>query len=392
MNQQKKMSNNYFETKEHSEITKDIGSKYFKELEEFAQNNPNLLTYAKKGVLKTTQYVGIIQTKSGFVLEILPKIGGKEILIKMLKTLKDSNFKLSNETNLKSQKNFPLLEIFIEMYLDEVEKVIKKGIKSNYILKTENQNFLKGKLKINEHIKKNYIHKERFFVEYDEYLPDIVENQIIKTTLKKLSKLSHNFKNQKRIREFLFVFDGIREIYNPKNSFSRIIKNRMMNYYEKVLGFSKVFLLQETLIPYKGKNEVFALLFDMNVLFENYVESLLKNSKIKNLQTKFSREYLLSENTIGLEPDYMFKLNNELIIADAKYKILEKKLKREDVFQVYSYMNYFGCDKAYIFAPKSSNEKNKTYTIEKTNKTITLFYVDIKKDKIINFEKRREDE
>jgi len=130
----------------------------------------------------------------------------------------------------------------------------------------------------------------------------------------------------------------------------------------------------------------------MNVLFENYVESLLKNSKIKNLQTKFSREYLLSENTIGLEPDYMFKLNNELIIADAKYKILEKKLKREDVFQVYSYMNYFGCDKAYIFAPKSSNEKNKTYTIEKTNKTITLFYVDIKKDKIINFEKRREDE
>jgi 5-methylcytosine-specific restriction enzyme subunit McrC len=57
----------------------------------------------------------------------------------MLKTLKKTPFKKIDLTNLKTEK-FHLLDIFIEMFIDEVFK--------------------------------NFIHKERFFVEFDEYLPN----------------------------------------------------------------------------------------------------------------------------------------------------------------------------------------------------------------------------
>ena len=177
---------------EYEEISKDdIGEKFFKELEEFAQNNPSFISYSKNGKLKPQQYVGVIQTKSG-VLEIYPKIANAEkeeskvIFLKMLKTLKDHPFKDIHFSDLDIKK-MPLLEIFIRMFLNEVgKKIIKKGIKNDYILKRENQTFLKGKLLVSEHIRKNYIHKEKFYVEYDEYLPDIKVNRIIKSALIKL--------------------------------------------------------------------------------------------------------------------------------------------------------------------------------------------------------------
>ena len=41
------------------------------------------------------------------------------------------------------------------MFLDEVSKLIKIGIKSDYVELEDNLKFLKGKLKISEQIRKN---------------------------------------------------------------------------------------------------------------------------------------------------------------------------------------------------------------------------------------------
>ena len=384
----KKIDNKYYQIIEHQAFSKEIGKNYFKELENFAQNNPLLLSYSKKGELKANQYVGIIQTKSGFVLEILPKIAknndyekSKKVFLKMLKTLQNSSFKLSNEASLKSQK-YPLLEIFIEMFLDELAILIKKGIKSNYLLKNKNQNFLKGKLKINDHIKKNISHKERFFVEYDEYLPNITENKLIKTTLKKLFKVSKNFKNQKRIREFLFVFNEIDEVFNPKVLFSKLIKNRNMNYYEKVLNLSKIFLLNESLIPYKGSNEVFAILFDMNRLFEDYVGNWFKK-RYKNVKLQ-DKQYRLFENKkrFSLIPDIV--IDNKVIL-DTKWKIInnENDISQSDLYQMFAYASkYQKVKRIYLIYPLIEDNPKFNYKMKicDKNKIIKVVYFDLTKD------------
>ena len=258
-----------------------IKEETFLAIEKFVLDNEATAQYlkitTKKGlgkVLQAQKYVGLIQTKDGTTIEILPKIQdvkedkAKEILIKMLKTLKKSPFKNFNMANLKSSK-MPLLEIFITMFLEELANLVRKGIKSDYITKEENLKFLKGKLKVGDQIKQNYIHKERFFVEYQEFLSDRVENQLIKTTLQYLYKKSHSNKNQQRIREFLFVFDEISICKDIKNDFLKVKLNRQMKNYEQVLLWCKTFLLENAFSPYKGSDIAFALLFDMNLLFES---------------------------------------------------------------------------------------------------------------------------
>ena len=362
-----------FEYLQYKDNTKDnfIKKETFDSLEKFVLENEKTAQYLKitkkngfRKVLQAQNYVGVIQTKDGTTIEILPKIKNatteksKDILIKMLKTLKNSPFKNLSVANLKSSK-IPLFEIFISMFLEELAILVRNGIKSDYISKEENLKFLKGKLKISEQIKYNTIHKERFFVQYEEFISNRVENRLIKTTLQFLYNKSKLNKNQQRIREFLFVFDEIEISHNIKTDFSKIKLNRQMKDYEQVLLWCKTFLFENSFSPYKGNDIAFALLFDMNLLFESFVYSYLKkSSNFQDIKSQDRTHHLAYENGIGrfrLKPDIV--INGGKIIADTKWKILSEDkayngVLQDDMYQLYAYgTKYDNCEKIYLIYP-----------------------------------------
>lgn len=393
-----------FEYLQYRDNTKDnfIKKETFDSLEKFVLENEKTAQYlkitTKNGfgkVLQAQNYVGVIQTKDGTTIEILPKIKNatteksKDILIKMLKTLKNSPFKNLSVANLKSSK-IPLFEIFISMFLEELTVLVRNGIKSDYISKEENLKFLKGKLKISEQIKYNTIHKERFFVQYEEFISNRVENRLIKTTLQYLYKKSKLNKNQQRIREFLFVFDEIETSHNIKTDFSKIKLNRQMKDYEQVLLWCKTFLFENSFSPYRGNDVAFALLFDMNLLFESFVYSYLKkSSNFQDIKSQDKTHHLAYENGIGrfrLKPDIV--INGGKIIADTKWKILSQEksyngVSQADMYQLYAYgTKYENCEKIYLIYPFDELIIKNSYNYFKNKELkldILFFDVDEKK-------------
>lgn len=373
-----------------------VNKKTFEEIETFVLQNSDHVQYLKLGqnkrgkFLQAQNYVGIIQTKSGRTIEILPKITrldeeediekSKKILLKMLRTLKDSPFKTTKIANLKVEK-MPLYEIFIKMFLEELSLLLKKGIKSDYIKKEDNLKYLKGRLKIADQIKKNSIHKERFAVEYDEFSPDRIENRIIKTTLDFLYKKCTTSTNKKRIREFKFVFENIKSIYDYNSCFSKIKLGRDMKNYEQVLRWCKVFLLNNSFSPYKGSEIAFALLFDMNKLFESYIgDHLRKKDVVKNLKLQ-DREHHLAyidrSGRFGLKPDIVIEKENETIICDTKWKIISKEPIQEDMYQLYAYgTKYEKCKKVYLIYPfvDSSNPLKYDFGIGKSLELEVIYF------------------
>ena len=390
---------------------KAVDKKTFDEIESFVLKNNDSVQYLKIGqnkyhkFIQAQNYVGVIQTKNGTTIEILPKITSvndekesKEILLKMLKTLKKSPFKNFNMANLKSTK-MPLLEIFISMFLEELAKLIQKGLKSDYITKEENLKFLKGKLKINEQIKRNYIHKERFYVEYQEFIIDRVENRLIKTTLKYFYKKAKFNKNKQRIREFLFVFDEINLSPNIKNDFSKVKLNRQMKDYEQVLIWCKTFLLENSFSPYKGKDLAFALLFDMNLLFESYVGHYLKEKGL-DVSLQDQKHHLAYDykgtGKFRLKPDIVInrKVSDDtdnIVIADTKWKILSKDkthqgVSQSDMYQLYAYgTKYKHCKQMYLIYPKDKDATEKEYNYYKDNELqLNIIFFDVQNKKFVN--------
>ena len=370
----------------------------FKAVDAFTRENFAAVEFLKPGrdkkgdFLQAQNYVGIIQAKSGDSLEILPKIhdndnsnneeaveNSKKILLTMLKTLKSHPFKNINIANLKSL-NLPLLEIFISMFLDEVSKLIKIGIKSDYVELEDNLKFLKGKLKISEQIRKNIVHKERFYVCYQEFSTDRAENRLIKSALEFLYRRSKSSKNQRLIREYLFDFDEISSSSDINADFNRLKLNRQTKHYEQALLWSKIFLQNKSFSPYKGNEIAFALLFDMNKLFESYVGNFIKKKRA-DVSLQHSEKHLVEEpKGFRLRPDIF--LEGEFI-ADTKWKIVKSKddISQADLYQLYAYGKKYDCGKLYLIYPKINGAKQEPMKFKYDDKMqLEILYFDLEND------------
>jgi 5-methylcytosine-specific restriction enzyme subunit McrC len=322
----------------------EIDSVSFQSLTNFIEENQNqddfdkaFSIYQKKGkrFIKVKNYVGVIETKQGVVIEILPKtfIGkngeeadkedSKKLLLTMLKTLKNSPFINLNVAHLKEQNNFPILEVFIASYLDELIKLTSKELRGDYVSKEENTTFLKGKLLLKEHIKFNSINQARFYCHFDEFNTNIPPNKLIKSTLTRLFSITSSNQNKKKIIKSLQHFDSVSDCSNNK-SFTNFHGNSINQ----------------------------AILFPMEKLFESYIAFLLKkycHGFTINAQDK--RYCLISQNKdisdlnysikkFALKPDIV--INNDEVIIDTKWKILNadsKKydIKEADIYQMHAY-------------------------------------------------------
>ena len=374
----------------------DIDKKDFKDIENFIlknsdENAPFLRIASGVGgkFIQARNYVGVLQTKSGLTIEILPKITdktdtekSKKVLIKMLKSLKNFPAKSSNLANLKTQ-NLPLLEIFISMFLCELEALVKKGIKSDYVALEENLKFLKGKLNINEQIKRNSIHKERFYVEYSEFLSDIKINQIIKTTLKFLYKKSNSSKNQQKIRELLFIFDDVSTCSDYKNFFANYTISRQVKHYEQTLLWCKIFLLGNSFTPHKGDDLAFALLFDMNILFESYVGNFIKKKLPDTRLQHYGKHLIENPRGFALKPDIFLRRDEQNLIADTKWKIVKSRddISQADLYQLYAYGKKYECGELYLICPKMDGVEQEPMKFRYDNKTqLEILYFDLEDD------------
>ena len=143
----------------------------------------------------------------------------KEIFLKMLQSWKDGPFKQLDQASIRTLKHFPILEIFISLYLKELIGLTRCGLARSYIFFEENLKLWKGKLLFGDNLRHNFVRRERFYMRYARLSPDRPINRLIKSSLLRLSFLSRDEQNQKYIRQICFHFDNISESQKyPKRS------------------------------------------------------------------------------------------------------------------------------------------------------------------------------
>lgn len=352
----------------------------FDELEAFVLNEKNqtedLFVLSNKTwywkIIKAQNYVWVLQTKSWTVIEILPKIANvnteeetRRIFLKMLKTLKDSPFKNLNEASLRNQK-FPILEIFIHLFLSELSLLVKRWIKKNYVEESDNLKYIKWKLKIKENITKNIFDHSKFYCEYDDFSENTKENRLIKTCLVKVSKISKNKKNIQDINIFLDYFSWVQISKDIKSDLKLIDNlNRLHSYYLPTLKWVKLFLGNESVVNFKWDTLALSLLFPMERIFESYVVNVLaKKLSWHKVIAQDTWKYLVEEHNnskkFRLRPDIV--IDDWEIVADTKRKIIDSVkydsnywISQADMYQLYAYAKKYNCNKLFLVYPKNEN-------------------------------------
>ncbi len=305
-------------------------------------------------------YVGVIELKSGVQIEILPKIDidddensskTKKIFLNMLRSLKEFSGKTFRKAVVNAER-FNLYEIFINMYLEEVSDLVKKGLKSDYFTNDENLYKFKGKLIVKEQIRKNIAHKERFYVEYDEFSLNRPENRLIKATLLKLQKISRENKNVRTIINLLPSFDEVEASKNYDCDFSKITETKSKEY-DNLMVWSKIFLYDKSFTTFSGKAVARSILFPMEKVFETYIgkhmKRLFENDYDVSLQD--SRFHLFEKpEKFRLRPDIVLTSDEKTIIMDTKWKNLSVEadknygISQQDMYQMYAYSKKYGAN------------------------------------------------
>ena len=334
----------------------DLTEQNFNQLKEMCLQDEykDIFSY-QNGKICFKNYAGVLELKSGDFIEVLPKLCFSEnkqdecrtIFRNMIATLKSNYYKAFDNTNINCDK-FPLMEIFITVFLNELDNLIRLGVRKNYVKVSENSNFIKGKIKILNNIKYNSTHKERNYIEYSKFIENIPENIILKTCLIYLQNKTTDIYNKKRINEALFVFDEIRVTYNIANEFNKICLNRLNMYYETPLELAQIFLMGNSFLPQTGKTNLLSLMFPLEKLFEEYVFFNLKKEhkdKFNTIKAQSNPYYLIeSENKFKLKPDIVMENDKTIMILDTKWKLLDMNsndgkynISQSDLYQLYAY-------------------------------------------------------
>lgn len=398
------MEEKIFTFREFQKISYTKNKKIFFKLKKYIKDNNLEDDYEffkiTKDAIVPQNFVGTIPLDD-IQIEILPKIPLVENnieaeKIRFLEILQSIDyFKEKIFSNSKIEiTDTSILEIFIHLFIEEVEKIIKKGLIYRYVDKNENFNVFKGKLDINNHIKYNFSHKEKFFMKFDEFSVDSLENITIKLTIQKLKKISVNLKNKENLNKIGHYFENVSILDGSIENLKYLTFDRMNDYYKNAIQWAKIFLNNQSSSIFSTNNgEIPSILFPMETIFENYIANKLVNiiqeKSYNQLAIKvqdnscsiFSSISLnnvkIDNNILRIRPDIVIKNKDakEIFILDTKWKILNKlddkfKISTEDVYQMLAYVktysdknkNKYICKKAYLIYPATNMNQSTFFT------------------------------
>jgi len=307
-------------------------------------------------------YVGLIKIRDDLVVNILPKIEMKNLLI-MLNYAYDVPFIMEEETTLAESKL--LVKFLIRIFLEKTRELVYKSYRKSYLTTQENRRTLKGRVLIKNNLRANRFHLDRIFCEFDDFTDDVPINRIIKYVLYLLFHIDDG-EFSRELRHVFSLFKNVSLVPVTVEDIDLVRYTRLNEAYKPVHMLCRLFV-QNIFVSHKiGEQRMFCFVIEMNRLFEEFVRSVFRRFSSYRVMGHPRRKYLDQTRLVRIKPDIRFvKEGEELLVVDCKYKKLKKleddienaQIINSDVYQILAYMVGYNLKKGMLIYPKGEVEK-----------------------------------
>lgn len=387
------------------------------------QSGRELITLERKS-LRTTQFVGVIKVLN-YTIQILPKIDTEpesvleEIIdsplyqkaslsaaknfLYMLSYVKSINLHTQSIASLnKSEGSW--IELLTRLFATELITQFRAGFHQDYVFREEELPFIRGKWDIAKQYSQKPILSEGLFVQHYDYLPDILLNQVFKFSVHELKRITQDAQNRQLLTLLESWLQPVKLNYRINKEILRDVKfNRVNNRFLPAFELSKMFLEGLSVHLMLGGQRAFAFVFDMNLLFEQFISNYLTkysqlilpitiNEYQIELQAKKTARYLIQPlpkpetPMIRLEPDILIKKDGiPVLIIDTKNKLLTpakhyRSIAPSDVYQMIAYTTQFNCSSILLLYPQSrffESKRIKLLSVEGTPINIIIATINL---------------
>lgn len=326
--------------------------------------------------MKAGSHVGVVAFADGSQIEILPKLARKirersaaenerlrGVLLRMLRDAFDLEPALRGSADLRVAR-LPLLEAFFRMFLETLERLVKRGLSGGYARVEGNERFFKGKLLVAEHLRRNFVRRERFWVAYDVFHSDTPANRLLRSGLDFVRVQAASEANRRAAGRLAGAFEEIPPSRDCGADFAACAATERDGLQREALRWCDVFLRGRGLANLPGTRRARAFLFPMETVFERAVARALRRNAPEGVEVtaQEKRWHLFEESPWGgafrLKPDIVIRREGTVLaVADTKWKLLSDNEKtnydmsQADMYQMYAYQKRYGAERAVLVYP-----------------------------------------
>ena len=360
-----------------------------------------VLEHGRKA-LRARGVVGVIATPD-CQLEILPKIEGagescvdnaklRDRLIHMLATVWNVRIDAGALTRLGWQRD-TILELLIRLFCGKLADAVRLGMPRQYIDLEDDLPALRGRLDVTRQFSTLALSPQKLACRFDALSPDIALNQVMRAAIGKLTRLAQAPDNQRALRELRFAYADISEVSPDTLRWDLIVLDRTNTRWRELLSLARLFLGDRHQQTSAGTIDGHALLFEMNVLFEEYVARLLARALAGTdlrVSAQGGHRDCLFEGDKGrfrTRPDLIIRRGNRIVlIIDTKWKRItpliddpKQGVSQADVYQLMAYGQVYDCPDAVLLYPHhgglAPEPVRQRYSIAKRNAQESLSVV-----------------
>lgn len=296
------------------------------------------------GVLYHRGYKFNIQTNYGSVL-----------LHRMLNFVNDIYVDTKDVNASTHKKSNEFQYIISYLFIQALEKANVLGLPKKYTQITERSSKVRGKISINEYLKKDVPFQGKLTTTYrtQKYIQEIVD-VLFAASNKVEEYLGVHYKSKN-----IGVYQTLNEHHSKNFVSQRVIEkakdnaalyNPLYKPFAEVLKYAEILLKNQEIESTKKNNQLktYGYIFDISQLFEVYLQKLLSKhftDWVINGQEELNVYKGLFYGR-RMFPDIVMKnkQTHEVIVFDAKFKKMigrKEDLDRSDFYQIHTYMQYY---------------------------------------------------
>lgn len=244
------------------------------------------------------------------------------------------------------QKQDLLTPLLLIQYINILKKIVQKGLKKSYYTVTKNLNAkVKGKILINETIKKNHFNNKMpySYCQYSEFGINSTENKVLKKALAFSIAAMQNLKgiDISSLNGFVnYIQPAFINVDSEVNieELKGIKPNKLYKEYDQALKFARHILKRYGYNISTANSTTINIppfWIDMSKLFELYVFSKLKERFTAHKEVTYHKYFNF------LQPDFIINSKDGVtkMVVDAKYKpqYQDGNVSTEDIRQISGY-------------------------------------------------------
>ena len=237
-----------------------------------------------------------------------------------------------------------LVEALIPALVAAAHRAFARGLLHGYRTEEESLHTVRGRIRINEQIRRRFGISVPVEVRYDDFTDDVLANRLVKAAAARLGQLRMRPESRRDLSGITSRLDNVSLVEFPPNAVPEVKFDRLNAHYREVVTLARLILRHAAIETERGSIRTTGFLMNMNVVFQDFVTRALRDAlrvsdRTFRSDTGIRRITLDKDGKVPLKPDLSWWSGQTCtFVGDAKYKNVEgRPLPNPDLYQLLAY-------------------------------------------------------